>query len=156
VNVYLMQHARPVPEEENPSRPLSHQGEGDAARVGAFLRNARIAITNVFHSGKLRARQTAEIVSAEMKISRMPKEKAGLRPMDDVRSIAAEVEKHGKDLLIVGHLPHLARLTSFLVTGSETTPLVQFQQGGVVCLCHSEEENGWRVAWMVVPELLPV
>jgi len=149
-----MQHARPLPEEENPTRPLSQQGEGDATRVGAFLRNARIAITHVFHSGKLRARQTAEIVSAQMKIGRMPEEKQGLRPMDDVRFIGEEVEKQGRKLLIVGHLPHLSRLTSFLVAGSETTPLVQFQQGGVVCLRHSEEDNGWRVAWMLVPELL--
>jgi phosphohistidine phosphatase len=154
MNLYLIQHGKPVPKDQDPARPLSPEGEEDARRVGAFLRSAQVAVGNVFHSGKQRAQQTAEIVCAEMKMGGMPRERAGLRPMDSVEVIAHEVQGQKEDLMVVGHLPHLSKLASFLVTGEETPPVVQFQQGAVVCLRPAEEEGGWGIAWMVVPELL--
>jgi phosphohistidine phosphatase len=70
-----------------------------------------------------------------------------------VGDIADQIINGEGDLLIAGHLPHLARLTSRLVLGNETVPVVRFQQGGLVCLERHEDE-GWAVAWMLVPEIL--
>jgi phosphohistidine phosphatase len=56
--------------------------------------------------------------------------------------------------MIVGHLPHLARLASLLITGSETLEVAAFQQGGVVCLEHDRAGESWRIKWMLVPEIL--
>jgi phosphohistidine phosphatase len=57
--------------------------------------------------------------------------------------------------MIVGHLPHLGKLVFFLTTGSDSSQVVRFQQGGVVCLRTNDEELNWAIAWMLVPEILP-
>jgi len=153
MRVYLMQHGKPVPKEEDPDRPLSDQGKGDVEKVSEFLRKSGVKVAEAIHSGKTRARQTAEIVVSQTTPGLEAKERAGLSPLDDVREIASQVKKADKDLLIAGHLPHLAKLTSLLVAGDEGVPVVRFQQGGVVCL-ERDEEGQWVVAWMVVPEII--
>ncbi len=154
MNIYLMQHGRPVPKEENPDRPLSDQGRADVERMAAFLRKAGVSVQAIFHSGKTRARETAEIMASKLQPNRESLEKKGLSPLDDVKGIAHEIEKGQRDLMIVGHLPHLAKLASLLTAGNESIPVVSFQQGGVVCLGTAEEEKSWAVAWMVVPEII--
>jgi phosphohistidine phosphatase len=70
-----------------------------------------------------------------------------------VKEVADKIKQTNKDLLITGHLPHLAKLTSLLIAGSESIPIVSFQQGGVVCL-EKDEEGRWSLAWMLVPEII--
>jgi phosphohistidine phosphatase len=148
MNIYLVQHGKPVPKEENPDRPLSEQGIEDIERIAAFLNRAsRIQVEEIFHSGKTRARQTAEILSSNLISGKEPLEKAGLAPLDDVRIISDEIMQMQNDFMIVGHLPHLARLTSLLTTGSESNSVIGFQQGGIVCLRYNDEEKVWTVAW---------
>jgi phosphohistidine phosphatase len=57
-------------------------------------------------------------------------------------------------LILVGHLPHLGKLASLLTAGSESSSVVSFQQGGVVCLRSDEEVTDWAIAWMLVPEII--
>ncbi len=154
MNVYLVQHGRPVPEEENPDRPLSSQGRKDVERTATFLKQNGVKVQAVFHSGKTRARETAEIIASRLQPNKETLEKKGLSPLDDVREIAHEIENSQSDLMIVGHLPHLAKLASFLITGNESIWPAGFQQGGVLCIRRAEAEKGWVVAWMVVPEIL--
>jgi phosphohistidine phosphatase len=153
MRVYLMQHGKPVPKEEDPDRPLSDQGRGDVARVAENLRKSGVKVQEAFHSGKTRARQTAQIMVSQLNPGLEVTERAGLSPMDDVKEIGTEIKGAEKDLLIAGHLPHLGKLASLLVAGDEGVPVVRFQQGGVVCL-EKDEEGGWSVAWMVVPEII--
>jgi hypothetical protein len=47
-------------------------------------------------------------------------------------------------------MPHLNRLVSILVVGDPDREIVAFRQGGLVKLVRDE---GWRVAWILVPEL---
>ena len=153
MRIYLMQHGKPVSKEEDPDKPLSEQGRDDVARVAQFLKRCDVTIDKIFHSGKTRARQTAEIVMSSLNPGETPKEKSGLSPLDDVKEIARQVNERDKDLLIAGHLPHLGKLVSLLVAGSDTIPVVSFQQGGVVCL-EKGEEGGWTISWMLVPEII--
>jgi phosphohistidine phosphatase len=73
--------------------------------------------------------------------------------MDDVDSIAGLINASEKTLLIVGHLPHLGKLTSLLITGNASASLVNFQQGGVLCL-QRMEQAGWAISWMLTPGLI--
>ena len=154
MNVYLVQHGKPVSKEENPDKPLSNQGKEDVERVAAFLMKAGIKVDDIFHSGKTRARETAEIMISKLTPGKEPVEKNGLAPLDDVKEIAEEIENGQRDLVLVGHLPHLAKLTALLITGSDSKPVVKFQQGGIVCLRHNDEEKVWTIAWMLVPEII--
>ena len=153
MRVYLMQHGKPVPKEEDPDRPLSDQGREDVEKVSEFLRKSGVKVAEAIHSGKTRARQTAEIVISRLNPGEKPKEKSGLSPLDDVKEIAIQVNERDKDLLIAGHLPHLGKLASLLVAGSDTIPIVNFQQGGVVCLERGEQDK-WAISWMLIPNII--
>ena len=151
--VYLMQHGKPLSKEDDPERPLSPQGIKEVENLAKFLHGLGITFQEIYHSGKRRARETAEIMGFRLTPGTEPKEKKGLSPLDDVGEIADQINKKEGGLLIAGHLPHLSKLTSLLVTGNETIPVVSFQQGGLVCL-ERTEDGGWAVAWMLVPEIL--
>ena len=153
MKVYLMRHGRPVSKDKDPEKPLSVQGRDDVERMARFLEKGDVRIDEFLHSGKARARQTAEIMASGLNPGVTPVEKQGLSPLDDVNEIAGYINERDKDLMIAGHLPHLANLTSLLVAGSESVPVVSFQQGGVVCL-EKGERSRWTVAWMLVPEII--
>ena len=153
MKLYLMQHGRPVAKEDNPDRPLSDQGEKDVEKVADFLNKHGVRVEEAFHSGKTRARQTAEIMLSKLNPGLAVGQRDGLSPLDDVKDIANHIKVAKKDLLIVGHLPHLGKLASLLITGSESVPVVSFQQGGMVCL-EKDAEGLWSVVWMLVPEIL--
>ncbi|MGD8228961.1 MAG: phosphohistidine phosphatase SixA [Desulfobacteraceae bacterium] len=153
MRIYLMQHGEPVPKEEDPDRPLSEQGKRDVGRMSGFLGKSGLKVQEALHSGKTRSRQTAEIMVSQLNPEIKAQERAGLSPLDDVKEIAGQIKDVDKDLLIAGHLPHLGKLASLLITGDEEVPVVSFQQGGVVCL-ERDEKGHWSVAWMVVPEII--
>jgi phosphohistidine phosphatase len=154
MNIYLVQHGKPVAKEQDPKRPLSAQGRLDVERLAVFLRKAGVQVESVFHSKKLRARLTAQILASHLNPPKGIQEREGLSPLDDVTGISAEIRQRQGDLMIVGHLPHLAKLTSLLTTGRETDRVADFQQGGVVCLRPKEEKSDWAIAWMMVPEIM--
>ena len=154
MNIYLVQHGRPVPKEKDPDRPLSDMGKEDVEKVADFLKKAGIEVNEVFHSGKTRARQTAEVMTSRLNPGKEPQKKEGISPLDDVKIIAEEIKKRQKNLMIVGHLPHLAKLTAFLTTKRDSNSVAGFQQGGIVCLRPDEEKKTWAIAWMLVPEII--
>jgi len=148
-----MQHGNPVSKEENSERPLSSQGIEDVSNVGVFLERFGIKVDRVLHSGKTRARQTAEIICSRLTPGREPIQHEKLSPLDDVREFSQQIKGYDEDLMVVGHLPHLAKLASFLIAGSEAINIVSFKQGGVLCLI-KEYEQPWTISWMVIPEII--
>ena len=150
--LFLIQHGKPVPKEQNPEKPLSDEGRDDIRRVGSFLRSAGCLPKVIYHSGKTRALQTAEIIAE--KIGKAPIEKAGLSPLDPPEIIKKEIEKIKDDIMIVGHLPHLSRLASLLLAVGESESVVDFKQGCVVCLKNDNQNKKWQILWMILPELL--
>ncbi|MBW2030370.1 MAG: phosphohistidine phosphatase SixA [Deltaproteobacteria bacterium] len=153
MKVLLMQHGKPVPEAEDPARPLSEQGRREVQAVARFLKGTGTILGEILHSGKTRARETADLVASAMDLSIMPREERGLSPLDDVREIAQRIADMEHNILICGHLPHLGKLTSLLVTGEESFDLARFQQGGVLCLERGNPKE-WVIAWMIVPGIL--
>ena len=151
MKVYLVQHGEPVPKETDPERPLTEKGRADVQKAARFLAMSQVKVPEAWHSGKTRARETAEILAAavEAEVSKA----AGLAPLDPVSPVRDKIEGRTEDLMLVGHLPFMARLASLLVLDSELQEIVAFRQGGVVCIERSGD-GSWRVAWMVVPDLL--
>ena len=153
MKLYLVQHAQALSKEEDPERPLSEAGQEDAARMAAFLGKAGIRVVRVMHSGKLRAQQTAAILSGAMAPGVEPEVSGLLDPNEDPRALDWQSESWDRDTLIVGHLPYMARLVSHLVVDDDTVSLVAYEPGSVVCL-ERDDEGQWRIDWMLRPELL--
>jgi phosphohistidine phosphatase len=55
--------------------------------------------------------------------------------------------------MLVGHLPHLSKLSACLLCGEDTRKILNFQMSGVVCL-ERDEEGNWSVQWMLIPQIL--
>jgi len=153
MKLYLIQHGEATTEEVDPSRPLTAKGRLDVQKIVSFLKGSGMGPVPIYHSGKTRARQTAEIIAPYLGAEGQVQEKGGLAPNDPVQGLAKEVSGMSSDVMIVGHLPFLAKLASTLLTGLESKSLVAFRMGGVVCLQRNEERT-WQVAWMVTPHLL--
>lgn len=153
MKLYLVQHGEAKPESEDPERSLTIRGEEEVERVTHVAPRLNISPPKVFHSGKTRARQTAELIAKGLKIPDASVQAAeGLNPNDDVRPWAERIGKETQDLMIVGHLPFLEKLASFLLSGNENAGLVLFRYGAIVCL-EQKQDRRWAVRWILTPEM---
>jgi phosphohistidine phosphatase len=153
MRLYLIQHGEAKPEVEDPERSLTPRGEKEVVSVSKAASGLPIVPSKIYHSGKLRAKQTAEIIAGALKIpdsSVQPVQ--GLNPNDNVRPWAERISKEREDLMLVGHLPFLEKLTSFLLCGDENARVVLFRYGAIVCLDQKEDKE-WAVRWILTPEM---
>jgi phosphohistidine phosphatase len=153
MKLYLVQHGEALPEAVDPARPLSPDGGEAVARMARFLAGGDLRVARICHSGKLRARQTAEILAAILAPEAALEQRDGLNPKDPVAPLAAELAAWEAETLFVGHLPFLDRLVSQLLLGAEAGGSVTFRPGSVACL-ERDQEGRWRLQWMLRPELL--
>lgn len=152
MKLYLVQHAKAASKQDDPERPLTEEGLRDIRKVAAFIKSLDLCVDYLWHSGKKRALQTAEILAKVVRANTLAA-RDGLGPTDNIAALVDELASATADIMIVGHLPFLARLASVLLTGSESAQTVAFQRGGIVCMNRSDD-NQWQIDWMLVPELL--
>jgi phosphohistidine phosphatase len=153
MKLYLVQHAKAAPKEIDPQRPLTKQGHQDLQKVAAFIKPLHLSVDYLWHSRKKRAVQTADLLAEFIKIKKAQAARDDLGPTDDVTAVSNELVHIEQDVMVVGHLPFLSKLTSLLLTGSESVDTVAFKNSDIVCLNRSEE-NQWQLNWVVTPELL--
>lgn len=153
MHAYLVQHGKAKSSAEDPQRALSGEGREEVKRMAQFLAGLRISVSLIQHSGKLRAEETAHLFAENIRSAGGPCMMEGLCPDDDPTEAANFLQAYTDDILIVGHIPHLERLTSILLTGEPDKRPIEFRNGGVVCL-DKEPDGEWRVLWAVIPDLL--
>ena len=153
MKIYLVQHGEAAAKEVDPERPLTEQGMQDVQRVARALKRGGVEVKRAIHSGKLRARQTAEILAAEIAPMLQLETSDLINPNDSPGAFDIQSASGSGDTMVVGHLPFMAKLVSQLVTGDDKHMLVAYQPGSVVCL-ELIEKDSWQINWMVRPELL--
>jgi phosphohistidine phosphatase len=150
--LYLVQHGRSLPKDVDPQKGLSEEGISEVQRIAAVAAGYGCKVGKIAHSGKQRARQTAEIVAANLKSEAGVAEISGINPMDDVAAFSATLSVED-NLMLVGHLPFMERLTSYLITGSIEPPVFKFQNGGIVCLDKQTDAQQWIIKWALMPNI---
>jgi phosphohistidine phosphatase len=154
MKLYLIQHGEAKPEAEDPERSLTTKGEEEVRRISKAAKSLNIHPPRIYHSGKLRAKQTAEIIAEVLKISDLPVQAAqGLNPNDDAHPWVDRISRETEDLMLVGHLPFLEKLTSLLLCGNENARVVLFRYSAIICLDQKEDKR-WAVRWILVPEMV--
>ena len=144
MQIYLVHHGAAVQAIADPQRPLSADGRRNVEHLAgqAAQRGARPVV--VWHSGKLRARQTAEAFwracnpLAEFSAAR------GLQPTDPSDWMADLLVGETRDIMLVGHMPHIERLLRLLVDGS-AEGTTAFPMHGVVAL--EATDDRWVECW---------
>ncbi|MCU0693101.1 MAG: phosphohistidine phosphatase SixA [Polyangiaceae bacterium] len=150
--LYLVQHGEAYSEQEDPQRGLTPAGTSDVERIAGVAAGYGVRVGRIVHSGKRRAVQTAHILARHMAPAQGVETMAGIGPTDDVLPVAAGLDP-SPDLLIVGHLPFLEHLATLLVTGHQGKRVFRFQNGGIVCLDHDEQQGGWVIRWALMPRI---
>ena len=151
MEIYLVQHGEAKPETEDPERPLTDKGRRDVEASARYAAALAVEVAQILHSGKLRAKQTAEVLTQFLLPSQGIREEKGLAPLDDPHLAERLVGESEEPLMIVGHLPHLSRLASLLILGTPEEEVIKFTMGGVVCLTKSDDR--WLVRWALIPEV---
>ena len=146
---YLVRHGEAVSQAIDGQRPLTPGGRRVVTRLGQAAAISGVQPGQIYHSGLLRAQQTAEILSESLGPVEGVRELAGLRPDDDPVIAKAELESSTVSLMLVGHLPHISRLASFLVAGNAEQELVQFAPATVLGLFY--ENHHWKILWKITP-----
>jgi phosphohistidine phosphatase len=140
--VYLVHHGHSVKSGVDPQRPLSRLGrdQADALSGRAAARGVRPDV--IWHSGKLRAKQTADAYWRACNPLAEPCATRWMQPDDPLR-LADLLQVETRDLMVVGHMPHLDRLLRRLV---EAEPQAgSFPVNGVVAV--DRIETGWTERW---------
>ena len=154
MRLYLIQHGKAVAKEVHPDRPLTDAGRDDVSLLSAVLAGAGVKISRVVNSGKVRARQTAEILASAVAPGIAVEDVTqGLSPNDPTDRLADAADRWSGDTMVVGHLPFMGRMVSRLVTGCEDGDIVDFTPATVVCVERDETSGGWTIVWMMRPEL---
>ena len=153
--LYLVQHGISAPKDVDPEKGLTQQGREETDRIAQVAENYEINVSKIAHSGKNRAAQTAVIFHTALAVNAPIEIISGINPLDDVRRFAKNI-KPDENALIVGHMPFMQRLVSYLTAGSAETRVYQFQNSGIVCLDSSQGTDGtvdWFIKWTLNPHI---
>jgi phosphohistidine phosphatase len=148
--LYLVHHGEALASELDARRPLSDAGQVAVRRLAEQTAARGVKPTVIWHSGKLRARQTAEAFwracnpLAEFAAAR------GLQPADIPQMLRDALLGETRDVMVVGHMPHLARVLSLLTTGVDAD--APFPTNGLIALdggaaAKTDERELWTEGW---------
>ncbi len=151
-DLFLIQHGEATTKDVDPAKPLTEHGAAVVETMAAWAARARVTVSEIRHSGKRRAEQTADILGRHLAPHRGVVAATGLNPKDDVEPLAVELASWQDSLMVVGHLPFLDRLASRLVAGDPGAAAVRFTNAGIVCL--GRDDSAWSLVWAVTPELV--
>ena len=141
--IVLVHHAEAVGPEVDPARPLSDTGRTAATRLAGEAASRGVRPDQIWHSGKLRARQTAELFWRACNPLAPMTAARGLQPDDPPAWMREELEAEPRSILIVGHMPHLNRLLH--VMRSTAAAVDDFPLHGCVAL--ERDAGGWTEVW---------
>jgi len=147
VDFYLVRHGEAFSATEDPRRPLTPTGRAHVEQLGRLAAAKSISPAAIFHSGILRAKQTAEILGAQLARNIHVQSITGLMPEDDPAIAAAELETAQQPIMLVGHLPHMNRLAALLINRNFSREVVDFNPASMICC--SREAAQWTLAWML-------
>jgi phosphohistidine phosphatase len=146
VRLYLVHHGAAVGPEIDPRRPLSPVGRASVDRLAALAAKRGVQPDVVWHSGKLRARQTAEAFWRACNALAELAATKDLQPDDPPGWMRDRLRGEARDILIAGHFPHLPRLLASLAGDPEGAP-GEFPPHGLVALETTDAGASWKELW---------
>jgi len=150
--LFLVQHGKSLSKDKDPKKGLSEEGIAETERIAKVAKGYGVHVLRITHSGKTRARQTAEIFASALEPEGGVEESKGLNPLDDITAFADKIEGT-ENCMLVGHLPFMERITAYLITGSIEKTVFKFQNSGIVCLDKDPDTMSWVIEWTLVPNI---
>ncbi|HEY4221651.1 MAG TPA: phosphohistidine phosphatase SixA, partial [Myxococcota bacterium] len=115
--VYLVRHGKAQAQAVggDPARPLTPEGRSEIAAAALGLKALGASPTAVWHSGYVRARETAEIIASALGVATLVVDSALTPAASAERAIEVLSAANAHALLCVSHMPLLPSLVAALV-----------------------------------------
>jgi len=161
MNLFILRHGLAVeagtPGYENDAeRPLTSEGKTKLRQIAAAMAELRLDFDLILSSPFTRARQTAEIVTEELKIEDKLEFSDFLTPQgrfSDLVDLLKRQKPLPENVMLVGHEPYLSELISLLICGTDSSVVV-LKKGGFAKLAVASLKVG-RCAvleWLLTPK----
>ena len=144
MRVLLVRHGEAGTASTDDDRQLSEAGRRQAESQGRVLGRMGWSGQEIWYSRKVRAKETAELMAAAAGLKAELSEMSGLLPEDSPREIGEQLEAMASDVILVGHMPYMNYLASYLVTGKVSGSEWHFRTGAMLML-----ERAGRGLWEV-------
>ena len=153
MKLYLMRHGEALSPDKDPERGLTDNGKKRIEQLAHHLHKNGVSFSQVLHSPKKRARETAEIMASIIYPSASLAVHQHIAPNDDPQLLIPEINDWNEDTLIASHLPFVPSLMTSLTGQDAFLSNISFEAGTVVCL-ERTEQAAWVVNWASSPSSL--
>lgn len=148
MDLYIVRHGDALASSPDAARPLSDMGRAEVHAVAQLLFARGVSVRQIRHSGRVRAKETAEIFASLLEPAAGVIPTEGIHPDDPVDPFSMSLFGERESLMLVGHLPFVARLVGALTSGNSARTPVSFPTATVACL--RGEDDRWELAWTEV------
>ena len=167
--ILLLRHAKSDwsdPAASDHARPLNRRGQDAARRIGAYLDRHRLVPEYVLCSTATRARETWDLVAAEIPAAPPPHHDERLynAAAGSILDVLRQASPSIKSLLLVGHNPGLQELSTLLIASGDLDDRERLHEklpaGGLVVIDFPIEDwsrlhpRSGRLERFVVPRTL--
>ena len=152
MELYLIRHGEAYSGEERFERPLNPRGQNEVLQIANYLKSEQCKVEHIYHSEKLRSIETAEIIANALALTTKLQLLPSLDPDEDVFRLIGDLHEFSQNTIVVGHLPNLALLASFMLTGNITQPSVSFLTATTACF--EQQNDSWKLKWSIDPQIL--
>jgi phosphohistidine phosphatase len=143
MKLYLVRHGEAEARAIDAERPLTKNGIDQAQRLAEHFVMSGAKPSHIYHSGLVRAQQTAELIAERLGVESV-KKIAHLDSSDAVGPIQNKAEYWQEDTVLVGHTPYMTELLLSLTDGRA---LIGFRPATGVCL-DKQEDGRWMREWV--------
>lgn len=145
-----MRHGEALSPQKDPERGLTDDGKSKIELVAKYLQKQSVSFSQIFHSKKKRARETAEIMRDIIAPAVTLTIHDKTTPNDNPQLIFSEINSWDKDTLIASHLPFVPNLITSLAGQDAYLSAISFETGTIVCL-EKDDNDIWSIIWATSP-----
>ncbi|MCS7067525.1 MAG: phosphohistidine phosphatase SixA [Meiothermus sp.] len=152
MELYLIRHAialEAAPDQSDDARPLSEAGIQKFKEAVQGLKRLGTRFDRLYHSPKLRAIQTAELLVPLLDGETEVTPYLATEPGPELLKTLA-----GASVGLVGHEPWISELCAWLLTGHKKGETFPFKKGGVAWLEGTPKPGGMRLLGFWSPRVL--
>ena len=151
--LYLVRHGEALSQAEDPHRGLSKEGHSNVQKIAGLFSPKQVSIEEIYHSKKLRAKQTASILSSAFAPSIPLQTLEELDPEATIQPVVERINTTSKNIMLVGHNPFMETLAAYLLSNQTKKPILQFSAGSIACLRRNSPSD-WILYWALDPHMI--
>lgn len=153
MKLYLIRHGESISSDLGAEKTLSPTGHKEISQLAHYLAKLNLSVDLILHSEKLRAKQTANLLTTAFSYKKNMQSCSQLNPEGSVLSFLEKIYPLQGNILIVSHMPFLGKLASHLVVGNENQDILAFKTGTIACF-EQLTDFAWIIQWVLYPTLV--